>query len=301
MILDKEVEVGLSSKSIVHFEQLGYKIPKRIDKWGRYSTPRGTKIIVKVKDLPINSHALIKIKCDYCGEIFDREYSDHNYIKNKTSVEKDCCNNVVCMKKKREASIFSSYGVNHFSYIEGVKDKRKTTLVKKYGVSNISQNDLIKKQKENTMIKNYGKPYYLQTKQGKMKGAKNHNWKGGVSDITWFLRDKLKGWKTESIRACDYKCVVTGDRFDVVHHLKSFNTILYETFKNTGLEVKKRVKDYKCDELLLLEKECIKLHYHYGLGICLRKDVHDLFHSIYGLGNNTSEQFCEFKETYMKK
>lgn len=38
----------------------------------------------------------------------------------------------------------------------------------------------------------------------------------------------------------------------------------------------------------------------YPLGVCLRPDVHRLFHKIYGKKNNTPEQFYEFREDFKK-
>ena len=36
----------------------------------------------------------------------------------------------------------------------------------------------------------------------------------------------------------------------------------------------------------------------YPLGICLTKEIYYLFHSIYGYGNNTEEQWNEFVENF---
>jgi hypothetical protein len=70
-LISKEAEIVLNSRNIKHYEDLGYKIPRYIDRIGRSVVKRGTRIIVKIEDLVNTSIATVKVKCDACGEILE--------------------------------------------------------------------------------------------------------------------------------------------------------------------------------------------------------------------------------------
>ncbi len=63
-LLVDEVEVELSPQTIIRYENLGYKIPKKVNNSGNLTIARGTKIFVKVKDLSNSSSIVIKCSCD---------------------------------------------------------------------------------------------------------------------------------------------------------------------------------------------------------------------------------------------
>jgi hypothetical protein len=130
------------------------------------------------------------------------------------------------------------------------------------------------------------------------RGENHHNWKGGDSEVKNFLRDKIRLWKRDSMKNCNYKCIITGSKFQEIHHLYPFNKIVDITFLETNITRKSTIGEYTQNELHLLEEKCIEIHARYPLGVCLRKDIHKLFHSIYGIYDNTPEQFYEFKSRY---
>lgn len=129
-------------------------------------------------------------------------------------------------------------------------------------------------------------------------GENNHSWKNGITPILNHLRGVIKEWKKNSMSSCGYKCIITGECFDVIHHLYSFNKIVQEAFDNLKLDIRECVNKYSEEEINKLENEVILLHEKYPLGVCLTKQVHNLFHSFYGYGNNTPDQFEEFKTNY---
>jgi len=129
------------------------------------------------------------------------------------------------------------------------------------------------------------------------KGNENPNWQGGISELYDHLRRNIYEWKVASMEACNYKCVITGERFDDIHHTYSFMTIISDTLNNLGLPVKQFIHEYSEGELNLIEKECMKIHME-NIGVCLKKDIHMQFHAEYGNKNNTPEQFEEFKLNY---
>jgi hypothetical protein len=91
-ILEKEVWVGINRNS-KYYENLGYTIPKTKDNWGRKTTPRGTKILVKVEDLLKTSDVKVTKICDDCGNHIPNQ--KYNWIDGcrKNSDGKDRCYN----------------------------------------------------------------------------------------------------------------------------------------------------------------------------------------------------------------
>lgn len=129
----------------------------------------------------------------------------------------------------------------------------------------------------------------------KRKLENNPNWNGGKSDLDVFLRSQLVGWKIKSLMHYNKKCVITNKKPQVVHHLYSLNLITKECLDELNLDNKKFVNKYTIDEIkniidLLLEK-----HYKLPFGVPLVQPIHNLFHKLYGNGNNTIVQFEEFK------
>jgi hypothetical protein len=128
----------------------------------------------------------------------------------------------------------------------------------------------------------------------KRSGENNHRWNGGISTILQYIRYKMIKWKRDSILNSNYKCVVTGNTFDVIHHLYGFDQIINEAFNNLKISKREIVNEYNDDELNVLINEVIRLHDKYPPGVCLTNEVHDDFHKTYKYGKNTPEQFYEF-------
>jgi len=128
-------------------------------------------------------------------------------------------------------------------------------------------------------------------------GENNHSWQGGITSLCEYLRNNIINWKKDSMKNCNYKCVITGEKFNVIHHLYSFNKISKEVLEETNLPIYKEINKYSDEQLEQLKKVNLELHYKYGLGICLSKKIHDLYHSLYG-DNNTPQQFEEFVQRY---
>lgn len=131
-------------------------------------------------------------------------------------------------------------------------------------------------------------------------GESSPNWKGGITPIANHLRGKINDWKIDSLKAYSFRCAISNEysRELEIHHTYGFSSIVRELFEELGLQKHQKLKDYSDQDIKNVEALCLKKHYEYGLGIPLLPHIHKEFHDIYGKGNNTIEQFEEFKSLY---
>lgn len=127
-------------------------------------------------------------------------------------------------------------------------------------------------------------------------GRNNPNWRGGVRNICKHFRKSrsIDDWKRESMEVCDWKCVISGSNKIEVHHLYNFTDILKETIIELGMDIYENTSQYTDEELFTISTKLGEKHKKYGLGVCLSKELHKEFHSIYTKYNNTPKQFLEF-------
>lgn len=97
---------------------MGYNIPRRKDKRGDLTIPLGTKIIVKVEDVPKTSiKTYIEIKCDYCGDFHFITIA--NYYRGHKEINKDACKK--CQPLKTKEINLLKYNTNSLKEIGKVK------------------------------------------------------------------------------------------------------------------------------------------------------------------------------------
>jgi hypothetical protein len=133
------------------------------------------------------------------------------------------------------------------------------------------------------------------------KGVNSGHWRGGLTPLHIYFRGILYEWKMDSLKAYDYKCALTKLSYKdlQIHHAnENFSDIIVETLSLLNLPIYKDMLQYTDEERSNINKCFLELNYKYGLGIPLNKKLHKLFHVIFGVKNNTQEQFEEFKQRY---
>jgi hypothetical protein len=316
MLLDSKAKIKWHGKNRNRYERLGYVYTKQ-----------GDEFEVNISEL----HSYCKIKlnfiCDYCGKYFQQRYDTYVYGNEKGIVHKDCCNE--CRHLKCKESNLIKYGVDHTSRIPEIAKKLgdksgKRRLPFKKIKEEFSRRGYILLSKEHEYENNETILSYLCRKHlnkgilyiaynnlsrgrgckhcylDSHKGEGSHSWKGGITSIRMFLRGKIDEWKFNTLKKDNFRCVLTGSKKELeIHHLVGFSIIFDEVIKESNLPIYDHYTKYTESELEYLTKLFLEKHNNYGLGVCLRKDVHKLFHSIYGIKNNTPDQFEEFKRRFL--
>lgn len=124
-----------------------------------------------------------------------------------------------------------------------------------------------------------------------LNGENNPNWKGGITSLYQELRSDTKQWFLQSAEFTDYNCVITGNNFDNVHHLYLFKNIVNNVFDNLQIDKRKNISEYSKFEEEQIRNELKNLHNSHGYGAPLNKNIHKLFHDIYGY---TDTNYCHF-------
>ena len=100
MLITKEVEITLHPRNMAHYEDLGYEIPRYRYRKGPWYIKKGTKLKVKVNDLPNGSPTKIKYRCSDCGSVFCVKYKQYMKRVNKP----DLCNHCSSVKKCKDGT-----------------------------------------------------------------------------------------------------------------------------------------------------------------------------------------------------
>jgi hypothetical protein len=115
----------------------------------------------------------------------------------------------------------------------------------------------------------------------------------GVRD---YVRCKIKPWTNKILVEHGNKCIVTGEETVCVHHIIPYIELLKETLLTLNIPYKESYEEYTKEEIDLISVKCLELHYKIGEGAPLKQEIHEIFHSEYGIHNHTKEDF----ENYIK-
>ncbi|MEI2428521.1 hypothetical protein V8V54_26455 [Priestia megaterium] len=311
MLLSKFAEVRCETANKKHFNNLEYEWKK------------GDIISVPIEHLMEKSTARVVVICDYCLAEGKTKFFNKTLWQlklSRKSIAKDACE--TCIQKRREEVLMLKHGVKFTSQIKLLKQGKFSSLVEFVASEFEKQNYTLHTQ--NLIYENDDQPLsftcsihpelglqqttYRNVKRSKtckscikehQSGSNSSFWKGGVSPLNHYLRNFIELWKSDSKKACDYKCIITGDKKDwIIHHLYPFNKILDETFQELGFPMHDDVSIYSDTELSLIKEKILEIHYRYPLGVLVREDIHDAFHSSFREDFTPEDFFNYVKEIY---
>lgn len=286
MLISETATLRWNSKIKKHYVNLGYEFTRMKDEFE-----------VKVCDLTKGSSALITVKCDYCGKLYDIKWQTYLRL-SRDIIQNDACAD--CCEIKAKNSIEAKYGDYHNLYLstnekridtnykkfghsnpfanENVKNKIKQFYIGNYGVEyNMQINDCVKKAKQ-TCMERYGVDHYSKTSEWREshRGENSPVWKG---DLATTVRDgrelpEYRDWRKAVFDRDLYTCQCCGARNGYGKYIR--------------LE-SHHIKNWKDNP---------EYRYDVDNGITLCMNCHLLFHSKYGKNNNNENQLIEFMEEY---
>lgn len=114
-LITQEVEVTLVSHMIKYYQDLGYEVPRQINKYNNLVVPRGTKIKIDVYDLPRGSDIYVKVKCDNCGISKTTKWKHYNNrFKDKKYYCKECAVKLYSTERRKQIKLKKGYSFENW-------------------------------------------------------------------------------------------------------------------------------------------------------------------------------------------
>lgn len=210
MILDEFIDIKWHSSNKKYLTNKGYFFTKIDD-----------IIRVKVIDLKINSHVIVHVKCDICGN--DKYIQYKVYNKNIKSGGYYGCSNK-CSIDKYLSTNLNKYGNINPMKVDIIKKRLIETNLKKYGVkSNLLVNENKEKIKQ-TNLKKHGNVHHTQCDEFKNKVKEKSLIKYGVD--SFFKTNEFK-FKTKKTNIVKYNSENPSQNKDIKEKIKQTNLKKY--------------------------------------------------------------------------
>ncbi|MBU7316170.1 hypothetical protein [Paenibacillus oleatilyticus] len=251
----------------------------------------------------------------YGYEVIDEEYfGAHQPIKFRCPVHKDKILKTTYIKiskgrgcKYCSREKFANNRKNNYKYVENYFIKLNYKLLDNFYTNNHTKMNFIcfkhplEIQQTTFNSLTSGKLGCKLCSRDRISGSNNHGWKGGVTELSEFLRKKLYNWKLAVLELNNFVCFISGvnDGTLEIHHATPFNVIRDRVLKQLNIPLKEKISDYNDEELLIISTEFVKAHENIQ-GVPMTKKLHELFHKKYGHDEDVGfEDVLTFKMEYL--
>jgi 5-methylcytosine-specific restriction endonuclease McrA len=258
-IITKVVEINLSSRNILHYEKLNYKIPKHFNQ-NKWRVCKGTKIFVNVEDLQKESNVKILCKCDKCckeRKVFYYAYRDICFKCSLKTYERNI--------KIKNSKTGKMVGENNSNYRNHKLSGKNNPFYNQHH-SDINK-EKISKIHKGKVVSDQTKLKLSKIRKGKYVGEKHPNWNSNITHEERLIKRnyiEYIEWRKQVYERDNYtcqKCGTVGGRLNA-HHKES-----YASNKKLRVDINN------------------------GVTMCIT--CHKEFHKLYGNKNNIL-QFYEF-------
>ena len=118
-------------------------------------------------------------------------------------------------------------------------------------------------------------------------------------ELAKYVRSRLGKWKKQVLKEYNHRCVLSGEENDlVIHHCRGVNLLLVEAMDELVFPIRQNISDYTKEELNTLWEKFYEVQERYRQYVCISTSIHKDFHSQYGYGSNTIEQWQEYCQNY---